>query len=102
MKCWETRIAAVRHSGGKATSVVVESEGGRTEHPCTHVISSMPLSALVLAMDPPAPAEVRAAATGLGYRDFLTIALVVPESAGAFAVRSRVTVSIVPTLELAY
>src|SRR5579884_3779541 len=78
----ETRIAAVRHSGGKATSVVVESEGGRTEHACSHVISSMPMSALVLAMDPPAPPEVQAAAKGLAYRDFLTVALVVPESAG--------------------
>src|SRR5256885_9636026 len=57
----ETRTVAVRHSGGRATSVVVESEGGRTEHPCTHVISSMPLSGLILAMDPPAPAEVQAA-----------------------------------------
>src|SRR5439155_1755831 len=33
-------------------------------------------------MDPPAPAEVQAAAQGLAYRDFLTVALVVPESAG--------------------
>jgi protoporphyrinogen oxidase len=78
----ETRTVAVRRSGGRATSVVVESEGGQTEHACSHVISSMPLSALILAMDPPAPPEVQAAARGLGYRDFLTIALVVPESAG--------------------
>jgi protoporphyrinogen oxidase len=78
----ETRITKIRHRGGKATSVVVESEGGQTEHACTHVISSMPMSALVLSMDPPAPAEVQSAATGLGYRDFLTVALVVPESAG--------------------
>src|SRR5690348_6641191 len=78
----ETRIVAVRHQAGRATSVVVESEGGQTEHACTHVISSMPMSSLVLAMDPPAPLEVQAAATGLAYRDFLTVALVVPESAG--------------------
>ena len=78
----ETRITSIRHSNGQATSVVVESEGGQTEHPCSHIISSMPMSALVMAMDPPAPAEVQAAAKGLGYRDFLTVALVVPESAG--------------------
>ena len=78
----ETRITQIRHSDGKATSVVVESEGGQTEHACSHVISSMPMSGLILALDPPAPAEVRAAAKGLGYRDFLTVALVVPESAG--------------------
>ena len=33
-------------------------------------------------MDPPVPAEVLAAADGLPYRDFLTVALVVPEEAG--------------------
>src|SRR5947208_15256487 len=39
----------------------------------------MPISALVRAMDPPAPEEVVTAAKDLGYRDFLTVALVVPE-----------------------
>jgi protoporphyrinogen oxidase len=38
----------------------------------------MPFGALVDAMDPPAPDEVRRAAAGLAYRDFLTVALVVP------------------------
>src|SRR5216110_4058911 len=38
----------------------------------------MPISALVAAMDPPAPERVRAAADDLRYRDFLTVALVVP------------------------
>jgi protoporphyrinogen oxidase len=33
-------------------------------------------------MDPPAPAEVRAAAANLRYRDFLTVALVVPQEYG--------------------
>ena len=46
------------------------------------VVSTMPLSSLVLAMDPPAPAPVQAAARDLKYRDYLTVALVVPESAG--------------------
>ncbi len=46
------------------------------------VISSMPLSSLVRSFDPPPPAEVLEAADGLAYRDFLTVALVVPESAG--------------------
>jgi protoporphyrinogen oxidase len=42
----------------------------------------MPVPDLVFAMDPPAPAEVQKAARGLRHRDFLTVALVVPESAG--------------------
>jgi len=50
--------------------------------PADEVISSMPLPELVLAMDPPAPEHVQEAARGLSHRDFLTVALVVPESAG--------------------
>jgi protoporphyrinogen oxidase len=41
----------------------------------------MPLPELVLTMDPPAPAEVQMAARRLSHRDFLTVALVVPQSA---------------------
>jgi protoporphyrinogen oxidase len=43
------------------------------------VISSMPLPELVRAMEPPAPPAVLAAADGLRFRDFLTVALVVPD-----------------------
>ena len=39
----------------------------------------MPLADLVRVMDPPVPADVRAAADALRFRDFLTVALVVPE-----------------------
>ena len=42
----------------------------------------MPISALVRAMDPPAPPRVLEAADDLRYRDFLTVALVVPLEAG--------------------
>ncbi len=40
------------------------------------------MNALVRAIDPPAPAAVRAAGDDLHYRDFLTVALVVPEAKG--------------------
>ncbi|MGA8372024.1 MAG: hypothetical protein WB765_17970, partial [Acidimicrobiales bacterium] len=56
---------------------------GSTERiAASHVISTMPMAALVRAIDPPPPAEVLAAGKDLHYRDFLTVALVVPESAG--------------------
>jgi protoporphyrinogen oxidase len=42
----------------------------------------MPITALLKAMDPPVPADVKKAADDLHYRDFLTIALVVPEAVG--------------------
>ncbi len=72
-------VVGVRHADGRATAVVTAGEDGRpVEHPCTAVVSSMPISELIDAMDPPAPEEVRAAAKDLRYRDFLTVALVIP------------------------
>ncbi len=78
-----TKATKVRYAGGAATSVVAESaDGTETEYPCSAVISSMPITALLRSMDPPVPPEVKKAADDLHYRDFLTVALVVPEAAG--------------------
>jgi protoporphyrinogen oxidase len=62
-------------------AVTATTPDGERRLPCDEVISTTPLGLLVRAMDPPAPAEVLAAADGLGHRDFLTVALVVPEGA---------------------
>jgi protoporphyrinogen oxidase len=72
-------VNRIRHEGGRAVAVGSMTEGAATEHLASAVVSSMPLSALVKALDPPAPPEVLAAADDLHYRDHLTIALVVPE-----------------------
>ncbi|MDQ1427417.1 MAG: hypothetical protein QOK39_893, partial [Acidimicrobiaceae bacterium] len=78
-----TKASRIRHAGGVAVSVVAESaDGSETEYPCSAVISSMPITHLLQSMDPPVPAEVKKAADDLHYRDFLTVALVVPEAAG--------------------
>jgi len=75
-----TRVIGIRHTDDKAVAVVAEgADGARQEFPCDHVISSMPISALVKAMDPPAAEPAAAAAGDLRYRDFLTVALVVPQ-----------------------
>ena len=74
----DTRVRLIRHQNGRATAVVAETDGARTEYPASAVISSMPISQIVEAMDPPAPEGVRRAASDLYYRDFLTVALVVP------------------------
>jgi protoporphyrinogen oxidase len=78
----ETTVTAVHHANGVATAVDVEGRGHTERVACASVVSSMPMSHLLRAMEPPAPPEVLAAADGLRYRDFLTVALVVPESAG--------------------
>src|SRR5207253_1875941 len=75
-----TRVVGIDHAGGRAVSVVAEGpDGARTEYPCDHVVSSMPISQLLKAMVPPAADSATKAADDLGYRDFLTVALVVPE-----------------------
>jgi protoporphyrinogen oxidase len=61
-------------------SVVAGSANGAEERfACDHVVSSMPMCELVLALAPAPPAEVRAAASGLRYRDFLVVAVVVKD-----------------------
>ncbi|HUP84181.1 MAG TPA: NAD(P)/FAD-dependent oxidoreductase [Acidimicrobiales bacterium] len=76
----QSRVTSIRHEGGKAVEVTATSGGATTTYSCDHVISSMPFSQLLAIMDPPPPADVVAAAGSLEFRDFLTIALVVPEN----------------------
>ena len=75
---FDSRVERIRRDESGAVEVVAATEGAATSYPCTAVISSMPLSELVQAMDPPAPSFVLAAAGDLAYRDFITVALVVP------------------------
>ncbi len=73
------RVVEIHHEDGRAVSVTAETGGARTEYPCDHVISSMPISQLLQAVEPAAAPSAVAAADDLRYRDFLTVALVVPE-----------------------
>ena len=79
----ETEVEAVHVGDGRATGVTVRDRTGARERlGADHVVSSMPLAALVRAIEPAAPAEVLGAADALNYRDFLTVALVVPVERG--------------------
>ncbi len=88
---WERMASEIRARGGDVrlnapvtrlrlnptTSAVEEVvAGGETLTPA-HVISSLPLRTTVAIAEPEAPADVRDAARGLRYRDFLTVALVI-------------------------
>ena len=76
-------VTKIRHHDGAAHEVVTTTPDGELHsHRCSDVISSMPIPLLVQAMDPPAPEEVILAAKSLGFRDFLTVALVVPKADG--------------------
>jgi protoporphyrinogen oxidase len=75
------RCVAIRHSGGRVESVLVSSDGSEREHDVDAVLSSIPLPELVESLDPPAPAEVRAAGRRLRYRNLCLIALMTREPA---------------------
>jgi len=63
------------HWRGNRVEAVETANGQRVDG--SHFISSMPLRELILRLSPAAPSDVRAAAEGLKYRDFLTVALIV-------------------------
>jgi protoporphyrinogen oxidase len=78
----ERRVVRIRHLDGNAVEVVSHGTDGEQVHDARGgVISSMPFGELLLAMDPPPPVAVQDAARALRHRDFLTVAVVVPESA---------------------
>ena len=72
----EAPVQRIEHDGA---AIVAVEYGGR-EHQRVNVkafVSTMPLRELVHKLDPPAPEPIRAAASRLNYRDFLTVALVI-------------------------
>jgi protoporphyrinogen oxidase len=76
----ETKVRKIRHRDGKAYEVVAEHpDGSQVTYPCDEVISTMPFTKLLKGMDPAPPPEVLDAAEHTTYRDFLSVALVVPE-----------------------
>jgi protoporphyrinogen oxidase len=73
-----TVVTHVHRDSAGVVAVTVSGAGGVRRVAADHIITSMPMQALVRAMEPGPPADVVAAADDLRYRDFLTVALVVP------------------------
>jgi len=71
-----TRVTKLRHADGRVTSVVVSGPHGEREVPVDGVVSSIPLSELVLSLDPLPSDDVVAAARRLRYRDLIVVGLV--------------------------
>ncbi len=71
--------SSLRHKDGRVESVVIGSNGSRTEYDVDAVLSSIPLSELILSLEPGVPPEVEAAARRLRYRDFCLVALMTTE-----------------------
>jgi protoporphyrinogen oxidase len=71
-------VVAVRHANGRVISVLVKDRTGATLDVLgSEFISTMPIRELIAKLQPAAPSMVRAAADALGYRDFITVNVVV-------------------------
>ena len=79
----ESPVTSINFEGGRAVSVTVTKYDGTTvDYPASHVISTMPMNELVGSISPEPPTDIMKAGTSLSYRDFLSVALVVPEKDG--------------------
>ena len=72
-----TRITAVELTPAGTWRVTTTQGAQSTQQEVDHLISSAPLGWLIQTLQPTLPADVREAARGLRYRDFLTVALIV-------------------------
>lgn len=70
-------VEKITWKNGAVTAVEVEEDGKRTTVGGTEFISSMPMRELVAKMEPRPPQHVIDAADRLGYRDFLTVSLII-------------------------
>jgi len=77
----DAEVVGIRRTGHRIDGVVVRAAGTPEVIEGSHFISSMPVTELVAKLEPPAPAEVRAAAAKLAYRDFLIVCLIVRKPA---------------------
>jgi protoporphyrinogen oxidase len=71
-----SRVTRLRHANGRVDSIVVDRPGGEREISVDGVVSSIPLSELVLSLDPLPDDTVVAAARSLRYRDLIVVGLV--------------------------
>ena len=74
----DRRVIEVRHAPGAPIEVLSRDAEGRTHrHAATHAVSTVALRDLIQMLRPAPPAAILEAAEHLGYRDFLTVALIV-------------------------
>ncbi len=92
---WESMAQRIEHEGGiirlgervirihrdsrGALAVTTAGAHGERTYPGRHFVSTIAIRELAAAIDPPPPPEVKEAAEKLGYRDFITVALILDQ-----------------------
>ena len=69
-------VVRLERAGSRVEAAVVATPGGEERVRADHFITSIPLRALVRALDPPPPETVRQAADELRHRDYITVCLI--------------------------
>lgn len=75
----QTDIVGVKHQNNKIESVIFKDlpSGRESAVGGSDFVSTMPIAELIHKLDPPPPREVIEAASGLSYRDFITVVLII-------------------------
>ncbi len=74
------KVTGLLWEPGRLLTVETQANGLTQSHDAAHFISSMPMRTLVQALRPAAPPAVIKAAESLGYRDFITVALIIKQA----------------------
>jgi protoporphyrinogen oxidase len=72
-----TDVIELKHDEKRVYSITVRQDGVNHEITGEYFISSMPVTALVQRLSPPAPAAVITASKSLSYRDFIIVPIIV-------------------------
>ena len=73
---FESPVTSLEHQGGRIVAAVVRrADGSETRYEADSFITTMPVRDLVLGLAPAAPTAPREIASGLEYRDFITVGL---------------------------
>jgi protoporphyrinogen oxidase len=72
-----TRVTRIEREGNRIKGITAQQDGKTIQISGDNFISSMPVTALVHRLDPPAPDEVLQAANSLSYRAFIIVALII-------------------------
>jgi len=71
------QVVGLQWEPGQLQAVTTTGPGGDETHRGEHFVTTMPIRTLIQSLSPSAPPAVVQAATNLGYRDFITVALIV-------------------------
>jgi protoporphyrinogen oxidase len=93
-----TRLIGLERSGDRLIAAICEnaSTAARDEIGCDAVISTMPIKDLIAALDPPPPHDVLEVASGLAYRDFITVGVLLARLNRSAHVRRGFVNNLVP------